>query len=762
MAKKNLETSEISEVQETYFQSRLKDLGLLKSPEFNKIPYFTETQSGNILIQYPTINGDKSITKTRFNPSLELPNNYAQPEKGNFLFFAPKILQAYADKTKTETLYITIGEFKAIAADENGLHCIGISNKNALVVKDELHPDLVKLIEELEIENIVLILDADIFNITWDHENEPEKDLGQNLHQLFFAIKDFRLLAKEKVKSVYLTLIRENLKYQNVKGLDDLFQYKAPEQFKVIEDLEKFTAARGYFHTINLSIENLSQIKSHLHINFLKGVPTDFYNKYRHVIENKEFVFARGKYKYDNFFEGLILVRHADSDIYMRIGCDYFRIIHVPNSKGILNRKLEGWKKTEIQEDYVKNLGIKNFLNTIQKHVTFCNVPENNIEKYQSVINGCYNLYYKLEHPEPENEIWTVTENFLKHIFGEQKLISGYTNYQLALDWLTIIYQNPTQKLPAICLVSHQKNTGKSTFLFWLRDIYKENATIVGNNDFNDTFNDDYIGKGVIGVDESFIDKKLVMETIKSMITDDTAKIRGLYSGRKEIPFIAKFVMTSNNESNFIQIDDDENRFWVNKVNPFTGDENPLLREEMIKEIPAFLNYLKTRTVLHPFKNRLYFEPKLLVTDALKKVRQSSQDWIEKEIRTIFKDKFYDHRYHTLYYSISEILEILNNKEAGTKFRRAAVQERLEETFKLSNDKDLRVSQPSKIESPLTGADKLQDTLEPKRGRLYTFKIEDFYSWEHIAQYFTYCTIEDIKDFRTTHGQNESVEGVGV
>ncbi|TKB96867.1 primase-helicase family protein [Pedobacter cryophilus] len=762
MTTKENESSEKPQIMESYFQTRLNSLGITPKLSFGKNPYFKETKTGNIEIQYPTLNQDIAMTKTRMNPEAGKDYNYFQSQKGNFLFFPPNVLKAYTDKTPIETLYITIGEFKAVSADVNGLHCIGISNKYAFAQGEELHPDLVQIIEELEVQNITLILDADLFSLTWDFEEEPDKDLAQNLYSYFNAISKFRLLAKEKVKSVYLSVIRERLLNNDVKGLDDLFNYKKGTEEQIIEDLNRLTTAKSYFETINLSIENLSKIKSFLHINFLKGVPADFYSKYRYLIEEKEFTFLRGKYKWDKVHEGLMLTKHADSDNYMRVGCDFLRIIYVPNSKGVLMRKLEGWKSGEIQRDYVIGLGIKNFFNTIPKYFSFCNVPENKTELYKQEIENCYNLYYPLDHKLEVGE-FPKTEAFLKHIFGEAILSSGFTNYQLALDWLTIIYQEPTQKLPAICLVSKEKNTGKSTFLFWLRDIYKENATIVGNNDFNDTFNDDYISKLIIGVDESFIDKKLIMETIKSRITDEVAKIRGLYSGRREIPFVAKFVMTSNNESNFIQIDDDENRFWINRVNPYKpGTENPLLRQELIKEIPAFLNYLKNRKVLHPFKNRLYFAPDLLVNDALKKVRQSSQDWLEKEIRMIFKDKFYEYRFHTLYYTSSEILDILNGGAAGYKFRRAAVSERLEDTFKMRNDKDIRVSQPSKEESPVTGFDCIAHNFEPKRGRLYTFKIEDFYTWQHIEQYFNYCTIEEIKKFRVNNNKTESLEALDI
>ncbi|MBK0383549.1 hypothetical protein I5M32_11330 [Pedobacter sp. SD-b] len=762
MAKKSTETpAPITEVQASYFQDRLQYLGVDPVKYcFAKTPYFTENKNGNIEIHYPTLHQAPAMIKTRLHPDNVKENyTYFQSQKGNFLFFPPNVLQAFTDKTPIETLYLTIGEFKATSADVNGLHCVGLSNKNAFANGENLHPDLVKIIEEMEVQNLVLLLDADIYHLEWDAAEEPDKDLAANLYQQFNAVSKFRLLAKEKVKSVYLSVIRERLfKNQDVKGLDDLFNYKKATEFQVIEDLQRFTVAKSYFETINLSIENISKLKSFFHINFFKGSPDDFYRKYSYLIGGLEFTFLRGKFKWDIVFERLELTKHADSGLYKRVGCDFFKIIHVPNSKKILERKLIGWKPGEINRDYVQGLGIKNFFNTIDKYEDFCNVPENNPEKYEQIIEGCYNLYFPLEHV-PEVGTFPKTEAYLKHIFGEKQLISCYTNYDLALDWLTVLYREPIRKLPAICLVSKEKRTGKSTFLFWLRDIFNENATIIGNNEINDKFNDDYIGKLIIAIDESFIEKKLIQESIKSQITNEKGKMQGKYTSRRDIPFIAKYVMTSNDETNFMKIDDDEERFWINRVNPFpVGTEVPDLREEMKPEIPAFLNLLKTRKILHPYKSRLYFDPKLLETDATKAVKNSSKGWLEKEIRAIFKDKFFEHRYHTLYFSSSEVLAMLNGNDGGIKFRRDPVTEELEKTFKMSNDSVIRVSQPAKTDNPTTEEETLQETFEPKKGRFFTFKIEDFYSWDYIEKYFKFCPIEDIKKFRLQRGQTESKE----
>ncbi|MBK6938570.1 MAG: hypothetical protein IPH18_18275 [Chitinophagaceae bacterium] len=45
------------------------------------------------------------------------------------------------------------------------------------------------------------------------------------------------------------------------------------------------------------------------------------------------------------------------------------------------------------------------------------------------------------------------------------------------------------QRLPIICLVSRDNETGKSTFGNLLKAIFTDNATTVGNSDLADDFN---------------------------------------------------------------------------------------------------------------------------------------------------------------------------------------------------------------------------------------------------------------------------------
>ncbi len=77
---------------------------------------------------------------------------------------------------------------------------------------------------------------------------------------------------------------------------------------------------------------------------------------------------------------------------------------------------------------------------------------------------------------EPVEGDFPDIESILQHVFGEQ--------YQLGLDYMQLLYTQPTQKLPILLLVSSERNTGKTTFLNFLKHIFQDNVTFNTNEEF--------------------------------------------------------------------------------------------------------------------------------------------------------------------------------------------------------------------------------------------------------------------------------------
>ncbi len=262
---------------------------------------------------------------------------------------------------------------------------------------------------------------------------------------------------------------------------------------------------------------------------------------------------------------------------YIRIGTRYYRKLVKPQINGE-SQIMAKWNKETIIMDYGKQ-----FLSEIPKLSGFTCIP-NHLD-FQQEIQGFYNVYSPLKY-EPQEGLTTNSLEFMKHIFGSQ--------LDLGLDYLKLLYERPTQILPILCLVSKERATGKSTFIKWLKTIFGLNMTYIKGDNFSSQFNADWVKQLVIAIDEVFFDRKEITERLKYLSTTDKDKIEAKGKDREEIEFFGKFILCSNNEDSFIQIDSDEIRFWVRKIKPFQSEDTEFL-EKLKDEIPAFLYYLVNR-----------------------------------------------------------------------------------------------------------------------------------------------------------------------
>jgi hypothetical protein len=189
----------------------------------------------------------------------------------------------------------------------------------------------------------------------------------------------------------------------------------------------------------------------------------------------------------------------------------------------------------------------------------------------------------------------------------------------------------PMQMLPILCLVSTERNTGKTTFLNFLKAIFSDNMTLNSNEDFRSNFNAEWAHKLIIGVDETFLDKKEDSERLKSLSTSKYYKIEAKGVDRQEIEFFGKFILCSNNEDNFITIDPGEIRYWIRKLQPLHFDNKDLL-QELRQEIPCFIQYLIERPLTTQPTTRMWFRADQLQTASLKRVIRYNRNKVEVEM----------------------------------------------------------------------------------------------------------------------------------
>ena len=631
--------------------------------------FFTEDKNGDIQINYLTPDGyvleyentqtnrrgGKPYFRTRLQHPKEGQGKYVQPKgTGTPPFCTPAILKAYHDEAKLRTLYITEGEFKAFSLSNFNVPCLGIGGiQNFKGKGKEIHPYILDIVKVCQVENIVLLFDADCNDVEW----QEDKDLMKRPLNFYTALNTFNELLKPHDLQLYFAHVSAETHY---KGIDDLLysnQCSQPDVIYELTSLLEHSNERHYILTYQISGISSYKIKSIFGLNNAK----EFFDLHKELLANRDFRYGNSYYFADETGKVTASWR-GEQNNYIRIGIDYYKKVVEKSHNGQTEINLKKWAVSIIKADYNK---AAEFLRLIPKCDSFTNIPDNNPETYQQIIisekdgitSRLYNLYCPIGHVPVQGE-WTNINKLLHHIF-DYKNNAGDSLYEFALDYLQLLYTEPAQKLPIICLISKTRGTGKSTFLDLLRAIYIENMRILDSERISSKFNGEWAGKLIVAVDESLIDtdKPTVLNRLKMIATNSTIPFEEKGCTAREVPNFSKLIMCSNDENNFIKMESEENRYCIIKVPKIEGRSDTHLVRKMKSEIPAFLYFLKNRQLYYQEGGRLYFEENIYRTPALSNIIERTENKLVKNIKSVLKDQFFWMKREIIYLPLTVIYE---------------------------------------------------------------------------------------------------------
>lgn len=674
------------------------------------------------VIEYETENRKtRAFERTRLKePKGDM--KYTQPAKTEtYPFATPEILKAYKKKDKVQTLYIVEGEFKAFALSNFGLPAFGIGGiqnfRNAK--KDDIHPLILDFCEVCQVENIELIHDADALKVEW----KEGKDLATRLTAFYSAINIFNEFLKPHNINLYYAHV---VKDSDQKGIDDLLYYGQSDTKLVIDELTKLTAGskeRKYILTYQITGISSFRIQQIFGIDSVQS----FYEMNQSELENREFVY-RGEYYFVNGEGKLQVSWKGEQRNYLRIGTDYYKKIAKMGPNGQTEFEIVKWSEKNIKDDFHSS---KEFLKNIIKCDAFANVPENDPDKYRQIITSekegvksvLYNRYSPIYHVPKEGD-WRTINKLLHHIF-DYKNLDGEPMYEFALDYIQLLYTQPTKHLPILCLVSTERGTGKTTFLEMLKATFVENMRILDSARLTSNFNGSWAGKLIVAVDESFInmdEKNGAANKLKMIATNETIPSEAKGKDSDEIPNFSKLILCSNDEYNFVRIDWEENRYAIIKVGSIPESElNPHMRDNLREEIPAFLYFLKNRQLYYKEKSRLYFEERVYMTPQLEMIQARTEGGLARNIKDVIRNQFYLQQTESIRLSLTVIEELVRLQyKFATKIQ---IRDYL-------NDKGYKTGAPTSFTYLMYAGDDMGIT---RIGRCYTFNMYDFLTAEEMA-----------------------------
>lgn len=331
---------------------------------------------------------------------------------------------------------------------------------------------------------------------------------------------------------------------------------------------------------------------------------------------------------------------------------------------------------------------------------------------YKGIVDDKYNLYKKITHIPKEGD-WPNIKALMIHIFGK--------SYQMGMEYIWNLYVKPKQALPFLGLISLAKETGKSTFLNFIRAMFQENAVPLNGFDFSKEFNGHYINS-LVGLSDEHAEGKeriRIAQKVKSLITekDQRAERKGVegYATKSYL----KMILASNDEDMSTYIEEENTRYWILSI-PEIDDKKVNFESLVEKEIPALLYYLEHVFKARPSRGRLYFAPKEFQTNAGQRIQQSSKPKLQKAIEAELRDRFEQND------SINEIL--LAPKHFASFLNLSAKEVDLDWLKQVLQLKMKKTKHPKSIRfTPGTGSETDELPIKKVTGRPYIFKRYEFF-----------------------------------
>ncbi|MCH2225884.1 MAG: DUF5906 domain-containing protein [Crocinitomicaceae bacterium] len=508
-------------------------------------------------------NKEKYAFLTRLCPRREAifgkKYDYAKGKTGNHLMWHPELIRKFEEKEKVKTLVLTEGYFKAYLAVKYGIDCVGLPSISIYTENkgdDQIHPEIIEFITECEVENVIILWDGDCINISSKALLAGE-DISKRPNGFVKMADNIRTLLRKDFSAGKLNIFFGRIKSEDIagnpKGLDDLLikkKNKESELNSIKRELSMTEGATYFIRRINISTDvAIKSVRSYFKLDYVEK----FYQLHKEIIQDRDFVFRSSTYFIKD--DKPVMKIPANVKKYVRIGVDYYKMQEklFPSGKKdelIREPSLDPWNKATIVDDHGKAV-----INQITRYKGFTNIPSHT--NYQQQVEGYWNLYNDISHEIREGQCKHITD-FVRHIFGDQ--------YEMGLDYMKLMYEKPMQKLPVLCLVSREQETGKSTFVQLLKLIFKSNMSIISNEELENSFNSSWIDKKIVACEETALEKASTYEKIKSLSTALSVERHEKNKSASAIPCILSFVFCSNAEDSFLRMSEDDKRFWVRKV----------------------------------------------------------------------------------------------------------------------------------------------------------------------------------------------------
>jgi len=245
------------------------------------------------------------IVKRLKNPIKSIDGDelrYLMPKNhGTHPLPSPKLIEKYEAGKKIKTLVMTEGYLKMFSLVKNDVDVFGLSSITHYRSKETntLHPDIIKVIQTCSVENVIMLYDADCFDIS-EKALEQGKDLQKRPLAFYSSAKNIHKLLEDLNVRFFFAYV--NGIVNSPKGIDDLFYEMPGKEKEITEELNSRSEVGKYISKFEVSssgdLANVFSIWS----------ADSFYKKYQNTICTEEFLYRDKHYVYDEDLSELIRI----------------------------------------------------------------------------------------------------------------------------------------------------------------------------------------------------------------------------------------------------------------------------------------------------------------------------------------------------------------------------------------------------------------------------------------------------------------------
>lgn len=294
----------------------------------------------------------------------------------------------------------------------------------------------------------------------------------------------------------------------------------------------------------------------------------------------------------------------------------------------------------------------KSSLSKIPRYKGFTNEPSNT--NWNRSCNGYYNLYKKINW-STKKDSYNNIEKMFQHVFKGD-------HYNMILTYLYVAYCHPKHPLPIIGLVGKQ-GTGKTKCMELILKMFSPNSTIIDPEDLTSNFNNHFLNKLIVGIDEKSTAGGNEMERLKKLATGGTQIMKAKFKTPTQIDCYLKFIMCSNDIYGMVNLEQENTRFWVIEVDTLKSDDFDILTKAT-KEIPAFFYYLVNEYTPIERASRLWLDPIAFQTDAAKKMQANARPQLIKAIIENLTDYFLSNEdEYEVYFTADQFISAFGRNE---------------------------------------------------------------------------------------------------